>query len=359
MLRDISATQGLGGISLGSCEDLAIVANRIEHNGETGAYPVCGIFVGHGECVEITHNVILDNGPIGAGIANQQIAPGRRGGIVLDLVTSFAPLDIITGAARSGVGNRPAARIHENVVEQPVGQALSAVAFGPLSCSDNAFSSELSGLSDRERFAGTVHIYNLGGVQYIPGGIQVKNDDRVRIALMEETRITPAEGAAAGVNAARAAYARQASAKFERTEAAERVLPDGFTQFTDNQSRTGDRNTSATCHVLYASDDLGYQNNQSSSVGHGRLVANGYLYGNTLRAIGNRMREKGDETMTSLTTLARQMNDTSLNQSDHCIIATDMNLAMPEAKFGNQVLSPSKLCPGINRAATLLFRPLE
>jgi hypothetical protein len=50
------------------------------------------------------------------------------------------------------------------------------------------------------------------------------------------------------------------------------------------------------------------------------------------------------------------MNDTSLNQGDHCIIATCESAAIPVVPVGNQVLNPGKLCPVLNRLADLMFK---
>src|SRR5262249_17538785 len=56
-----AAVHGLGGISLGLCEDVAIVENRIEGNGTGAVNPTCGVFVGYGEGIDIGANRILGN----------------------------------------------------------------------------------------------------------------------------------------------------------------------------------------------------------------------------------------------------------------------------------------------------------
>ena len=355
-LRAEVAVRGLGGISLGLCEDLAITDNRIEGNGTTATNPVCGIFVSYGEGVEVAHNQIVDNGPLTGNEAPGQLEAGRRGGIVLNLVASFSMLGVLGGMKRLEINPRPAGRIHENVVDQPAGQALYVGAFGPVTCSDNAFASELSGPAVLERLAGAVLILNLGGVQAVGAGTKIQRDTVVA-APAPAPAPEPAPAPNTPTTSPQANRAAPVYASFARNEVAARVFPGGHTQFHDNQSRTGAGNTSFTCHTILAFDDLGYQGNQSHSARGGGLLANGYLFGTTLRATTNRMSEVGAETMLSLFTLARTMNNTSFNQGDHCIIATDQNPAMPEIQAGNQVLHPSSLCASINMTAALMFKP--
>jgi hypothetical protein len=334
-LRAESRLRGIGGISLGMCEDVAILDNTIEANGTTAINPTCGIFVQYGEGVEVRRNHVLDNGPLPAQRANLELVPGQRGGIVLNLVGS---LNLLAGAAdktRATTKPRPAARVHENVVDQPAGHALHIAGLGPLMCTDNSFASELSGPTDLEKQAGTVFIYNLGGTQTAPPGI----------------RPGPVAGAAAGT------IALQPNLAVTRAAAAAVLLPSGGTLFNDNQSRTGAANESASCQVISCLDDLAYQGNQSQSDRVGNLVSNVHLQATTLRAVGNRFSEVGAQTQMSLFTLAVRMNDTSLNQGDHCIIATDQNPAMAEVRLGNQVLNPSPLCADRLLTATLLFKP--
>jgi len=292
--------RGLGGISLGFCQDLAIGENRIEANGVTHAQPVCGIFVAYGEEVEIAGNHITDNGPLTPGA---RLSPGRRGGIVLDLVSALATLDRLAGDGRGTATARPAARIHANLVDQPAGQALTITAMGPVQCTDNALSSELSGLSDPERMAGTVWILNVGAAA---GTLPI------------------------GDNIAAAATA---------TARALRVVPRGTTLFAHNQSRTGSGNQSAASQAIWVRDDLGYEGNQSVNLRGGNLFANAFVSATTLRAASSRFSEPSAETLLSLYTRGATLNTTALNQGDHCIIAvcparTPVNPANQELDAG-------------------------
>jgi hypothetical protein len=320
-LRATVMVQGVGGISLGMCQALAIVGNHIEDNGTSGANPVCGIFVYYGEDVEITHNRVLGNGPLTPDVNAGSLDAGHRGGIVLMAVSNYSVFAAPPPAEGDVFNRRPAARIHENLVDQPVGRALYASALGPVQCTDNAFSSELSGPSEEERLAGTVFLYDAGGIATAGAG---------------NTAWRPARAAGAAT-----------------------VLPGGNVMFTANQSRTGQGNTSTACHVIATLDDLAYQDNQSASLRSGDLFANVMLTATTLRATGNRLSERGPETKLSLFTQAINMNNTSFNQGDHCIVATDANPAMAEVTTGNQVLNPGPSCDGFNTLAARLFKPLE
>jgi hypothetical protein len=325
-LQAESKLHGLGGISLGLCENVLIAENRIEANGATAADPVCGVAVVYGEAVEVIANHIVGNGPLPAGAA-PTLLPGIRGGVVLLSVASFNTLGAINAggisnnASTARINPRPAARIHENVVDQPAGLALYIGAYGPLSCTDNSFNSELSGTNPLELAAGTVLIINAGGSQIAPPSSTMT------------------------AQPANASQRTVGDATFGRNSEALALLPRGHTMFNDNQSRTGAANGSATCQIIATSDDLAYQDNQSQSDRRDGLWINAFLSATTLRATGNRLAEAGPKTPASLLTVGSRMNNTSLNQGDHCIIAVDQNSAMDPVQLGNQVLYPSALCP--------------
>src|SRR5262249_51408864 len=53
---------GRGGISLAVVESAVISGNHVYENGARAADPVCGVFVGYGDNLEITDNVLAANG---------------------------------------------------------------------------------------------------------------------------------------------------------------------------------------------------------------------------------------------------------------------------------------------------------
>ncbi len=335
---------GLGGISLGLCEDVAIVENRIEGNGTGAADPTCGVFVAYGEGLDITANRILGNGPLPADVANLQLLPGFRGGIVLGFVSSFNALAGINAGGTTSVAPtaminpRPAARVHQNVVDQPAGLALYAAAYGPLTVTDNSFNSELSGTNPLELEAGTVLVLNLGGMQQAPAAVRLQS-----------------AGAASGTTGGGGSLK---SAIFVRSPTALALLPNGHTLFNDNQSRTGAANRSAICQAITSLDDVCYQGNQSRSERAGNLFGNVFLGATTLRAVGNRLSEAGTQALMSLFTLSTRLNNTSLNQGDHCIIAVDLDPATPDYVVANQVLNASTAtaCADLQKRASTKFK---
>ncbi len=345
-MRAITLTQGLGGISLGMCQDAAIRDNQIDDNGVAGASPVCGIFVAYGEDVEISGNRVLNNGPLATGLTSPGLVAGRRGGIVLNLVSSFNVLSAGATGKSLAFRARPAARVHANLVDQPAGHALYALAVGPVQCNDNALASELSGLSAVERLAGTVFIYDLGGVNRAGAGITLGGNKPGQEVELKD-------GAAPDGSS----HAAPASMLAQRTAAAAALIPAGNLMFNDNQLRTGPGNTSNTCHVLSTMDDLACQDNQSDCLRSTNMFANGLLAGDTLRASGNRLSEPAGSALLSLFTLGVRLNNTSFNQGEHCIVGVDQNPAMAEVVFGNQVRNPSKICGNLGMVAARLFKP--
>ena len=161
-------TMGFGGISLADADGLTIRRNVIEDNGPDYLDPVCGIFMLHGEGVEIADNRIVNNGsPTSDPPANAR--PGRRGGI--HIVLCSAPLGATNpDLARLGAVGRQdgtaALRVRDNVVSATLGQALVATANGPVVVHGNTFTS--LGVVPRPEplrrglFGATVTILNLG-----------------------------------------------------------------------------------------------------------------------------------------------------------------------------------------------------
>jgi hypothetical protein len=377
--------RGLGGISLGFCQDLAIRENLIEGCGTRHVDPVCGIYVSYGETVEITDNAIRNNGPLVA--SNADLLPGRRGGIVLNLVAAATLLDALTGTGQARATPSPAARIHENLVEQPTGVALWIAALGPLQITDNAFSSEVSGVSNFERLTGTVLIVNAGGVQSSPPPSNFRPSDNFSSGAVASANTgtpssvltllgdAPAGNATTGgintnagmtgagmtinTNAQPAATSglriNTNLSSFNRAATVNSMLPGGSTTFCDNQSRTGPAVRSLSSHLLMVSDDLDYSHNQSRNFQTQGLFSNVLLYGATLRAGGNRMSESNAETLLSLASLASRLNATTYNQADHCIIVIGTDTTYPEVQDGNMVLDNAN-CRSLNMVAELLLK---
>lgn len=291
ILRAEATQRGFGGISLGYCEDVTISANRVERNGRA-AIPACGVFIRLGERMDLHHNHISGNGPLGPR-GGAFLEPGIRGGIVA-VASSFG-----TGEAppsESFDSGRHAARIHENAVAQPAGHAVRLLALGPTSICGNHFTTDVNGPDILERFAGTALVVNMGGAVRLPAGL---------------------------------------------------VL------FDDNQSHLGAAARSLTSLVFVTADDLGFGNNQSLSRTAGiritdtiSMFINAFLVGRTLRASDSRFKEPdGGRTafIASLMTRTSLLNNTSDNHGDHCIFAFNTAPGRPPHVDGNQIVDTA-LC---------------
>jgi hypothetical protein len=343
-LRTEIQVRGFGGISLGICANLAIARNRIESNGTSHINPVCGIFVSYGEQMDINHNWIAENGPLTN--ATGSLIPGKRGGIVLAassfpllrfLSTALSATKSIVGVANtSALMGRPAARVHDNIVNQPAGQALTILAIGAISIVNNHFNSELSGTEFFDLLAGGVRIVNLGGLNRLG---------------------TPGIGGAiSSVGAISGADTNYTS--FSRNPSADLLFPNGNTLFNNNQTRVGIQNTSLTSQWIFSVDDIGFDGNQSDDLGGQRLsgrvillAVNTVLWATSLRASDSRFKEimdadKPTVVRLSLMTLSTLMNNTTNNQGDHCIFAFNAFAVAnnPRVFERNQVLD-ARLCP--------------
>ena len=295
-LRSVVKTQGLGGISVGICAYVDIRENQIEHNGRDHVHPVCGVFVGTGVQLEIQENVITNNGPIDR-TSKDPLEKGERGGVVVKALSLEVP-------TRSQDSPRPAARVHDNIILQPAGQALRVIASGAVSVCNNRLTTEMpepveastptgttiSVPAATQPLAGTVNVINLGDGQELPSGATLFNDNQIRLASM----------------------------------------------------------TGVSISVLVSSgDDVGFDANQSEVLEPAQtrrvVFANTLIRGHTLRAIGSRFQESLVASqfsfLASLVTGGQQLNNTSHNQGDHCIFVTNQNTAHPAVQSDNQVIN--------------------
>lgn len=348
-MRTAALTRGFGGISLGLVDDAAITGNRIERHGRSGADPVCGVFVQYGESVEIARNVVLDNG-LAPSSAKVAISDGQRGGVVLGLVANFGLFAVLNRGVDAGAATS-AARVLANHVEQPVGCALIVRAFGPVMVNDNVLASERTSVGGLDALAGTVMIANLAGVQ--TAGLPVQTQQAAASAG------DPATGVAAETQPIGAlTHVRPQLFETAVTRIAP-LLPTGATLFNDNQVRAGPAHTAPVTQLVIGYDDVGFASNQCHTDQSANVYANTFIIGATLRATGNRFRERAATTNLSLLTIATRANNTTFNQGDHCIVAQDTDPSPPfTVQVGNQVMLPSKLCASLNMIVALLFKPI-
>jgi hypothetical protein len=300
---------GRGGVSLAIVESAVISANHVYENGPRAADPVCGVFVGYGDNLELTDNVLTANGATTTDFEAKRNA-GIRGGLYIRFAGA------VTTQLSTSSGRNAALRVHDNRVDQPAGRALTAYAFGPVSVANNHFNSEFSGLFGfLDTAVGGVLLLNLGGIHRLLAR-------RFGTYLAFESTAT----------------------KGRYAVAAEQALPGGETIFDDNYVRLGLFNRSITSQALLAVDDLGYASNTAAVYRGDPFFANAVLVADSVRATASRLREDVTQTI-SLLTMAMRMNMTVLNQADHCIVAqpTAGTNPLPTVDRPNQVLD-TEMC---------------
>ena len=291
-MREQAARVGRGGISLAICSELVIAENHIVDNGPTAADPVCGIFIGYAEDVDIGDNVIANNGALPDGPVD--LREGIRGGIAIRLAAA--------GGLDTAEIRKPALRVHDNRIDQPAGRALAAIAFGPVMCADNFLNSERVGRATfLDLLVGGVMIINFAGLHH---------------------------------------YLRNVlgSGRFENVEV---ILPGGETILANNHVRLGPQNVGLSSLGVLTIDDLGADGNQSTVFQRRLLLANSLLWAlTTVRVTNNRLSEMAPEPTWSLWSAGFASNVTAINQADHCII-TQGAAGAASITIPNVILRPS------------------
>lgn len=304
-MRDAARVSGLGGISLGLVETLTIAGNLVEDNGRRHIDPVCGVFVLYGEQVEITDNLIRDNGRFVE--VDDPVVAGMRGGVV----GAFASVGIDDFGAADNRGSltvKPALRVHDNVVQHPQGRTLTLLTAGPVSIVANHLTAERTGPEALDLLAGAVMAIGLSGIGGLPSG----------------------------------GYLLQA-----------------------NQITLGPDSSAFSAVALAAGQDLGIDANQVDAlqrglpVGSQALMMNTLVFARSIRATGNRFREQrrppGTALQVSLVALSTEMNVTSSNQGDHCLFAFDQSSPPRLVNAGNLVFDDA-LCRPLRSAAVGVAR---
>jgi hypothetical protein len=287
---------GRGGISLAMVDTAVIAGNHVNGNGVSGNDPVCGVFVGYANNLDIAANLVSSNGPVG-GDYEQNGRGGIRGGVFVQFAGALSTDTTVA------IAQVPAVRVHDNRIDQPAGRALTVKAFGPVSCSRNHCNSERTGIS--------------AGNDLLFGCALVNNLADAQAAVASDS--SSLAGAAAPPPA---------------------FLPGGETIVTGNVFRLGPLNRSLTS-VGVAGFDIDFSSNQAASFRPGTYVANVFIVGDSVRATSGRFIEISRDAL-SLFTQATQMNTTALNQGNNCIVAQPPVVpgnVLPTVAAPNQVLN--------------------
>lgn len=331
MIRDVTippamqSKVGYGGIALSHVECLAIRDNTIEDNGPNQLEPVCGIFILYGEGIEISRNWIRNNGAKPADLVHPNPAQlaklGARGGIYI--VKCSTPVETIglnpqfTGglglvAGTSGFvtmlvqNGMPAAKVQDNIVSVPLGQALFMVALGAVSVLGNQFTSRgmVLDLNSPSFWASTVMIMNLGASRDLIfelltyKGVQngQNSDATFNVATPPVRAVAHQFG-----------YLKSGNVLFSNNQCSLDLLEAGLS-------------FALSSVLIFSLDDVAFNNNECDcNLFDDFLLTDAFLFGITLRANDNRFREGLLNAALSAITLGL-INITTDNESTHCLM---------------------------------------
>lgn len=329
-----------GGIALADVENLVICHNKIENNGASFIEPICGIFILHAQGAEISDNRIVNNGPK----VNSRETPeqGRRGGINIVLATAptlptrigFEQNSTLLGATQTfprqnGV---PAAKIHNNIVSQPMGRALDLTALGPVSVVNNQFTSRgvlsIARQFTQSSIGSTAIIMNLGISNELYG--QLLNFSGIISGdIGSYTTPTIEQGALIrsqeGLDDLRVGqYLANGNVLFSHNQCVLDLLQTGLSRANSSVA-------------LYSLDDIGFHNNQCDcSLFEDFISVNLFAFAPSVRVSDSRFKEGIHNAAFSATTIGN-MNATTNNQATHCLLVSSI---FPDSKVdsGNRIL---------------------
>jgi hypothetical protein len=161
---------GYGAICVPDVQNLIVRDNTITNFGAAPGLEVCGIYILHGEMLDISRNQIIETRDWTEKRAEPlDEAPNSiRGGIVVVLAEPPSFPAPASDYYRDQVSvpifepGLPALRVEHNVVRVPLSETLTAVGFGPFSIVNNHFGCGGTVRARGTSVAATVRIVNLG-----------------------------------------------------------------------------------------------------------------------------------------------------------------------------------------------------
>jgi hypothetical protein len=306
---------GYGGICLPDVTATFIRDNLVLNTGASLADPVSGIFILHGEQVEISRNQIQDTRNWSTADANT--LTGYRAGISLVMVT---PQDAPAAAGTAWTTNTgtylyskqslyehgaPALCIQENVVDIPLGLALVVAGLGAFSISGNHFST--GGARAKLELASSVLIFNFGTPVEFPTPvtttaellalIEAVNGGATTLAAIQ-TVLGSAETIVGAIAPGPVLFSQNRCALHQTFEAAEATAAIWISTF----------------------DDLGFHDNQCwMATAEGAVAIDVWLTGVTVRVTGCRFQEIPGSVIYSAVAFALT-NIVSLNDATHALV---------------------------------------
>jgi hypothetical protein len=214
----------------------------------------------------------------------------------------------------------PCIKIENNLVTQPLGQALFLVAFGPVSVVGNQFTSQ--GVFEANRLStlgACVCILDLGISKDLVNVVMASGGKFKNLAMLDPTSVLATEAGTKSILGNRmGAYQLLASGK---------VLFAANQTTMDMRSPEIDRLYAA--HLIASLDDVAFTTNQAECASmvslqqsgltlSDKVLYNTWLLGISLRCNDNRFTDGYSFTSLSLFTIA-PVNTTTDNQATHCI----------------------------------------
>ena len=318
-----STMLGYGGICLPDVSLVFIRDNIILNTGASLVDPVTGIFVLHGAQVEISRNQIQDTRDYSS-VSTESIS-GFRAGIALVMVT---PLDTpgaasstwTTASSAAGLYQKPSLYAHgapalvvqENIVDIPVGLALSVAGLGAFSILGNHFST--GGAQGAELIlARSVLIFNFGSPVESPVAVTTSEEVLALLAALNT-----------GVSTSQAYQTVLGS-----VSSIVGAIAPGPVNFSENRCSLRpflQTSEAATAILIGTFDDLGFHNNQCWVSAFRQVACDALLVGISVRATANRFQEPV-EAVTFSTILFGLLAIISLNEGSNV-----MELIAPPAK---------------------------
>jgi hypothetical protein len=318
---------GYGAICVSDAENLVIRDNSVTDFGREPGDPACGIFVLHGEMVEISRNRILET----RDWTRTQNAPppdGILGGIVLSVVTppTFKAVNPYTAAASDLESSKrpvylpdlPALRVEHNTVRVALGNALAAIGLGPFSIVNNHLAT-----------GGTVR---KEATSLLPETVLIMNVSR---SLESETL------------AGKFTQLGKAQFTVDSTLARGGGTPGcGAVIFTNNTCQlearlSGQRATSSI--MIFALDDLIFGHNECWLDGRPLTAAlDALLAAGSLQCTSNRFQEAAGFPVLASGFTVGGLNITSQNISTYCLFAT--GVLQPAIASNNLSLFAPQIC---------------
>jgi len=207
----------------------------------------------------------------------------------------------------------PAVRIHDNVVSQPLGQALLLGALGPVSIQGNSLTSRgiVPGFS-LGLFASTVMILNLG----------ISNEFYGQIIAFAVAGTDPGNQASAAVNGDVITTSKAGLDDWGIGQ----YLANGNVMFNDNQVVADlmemEVSTSMSSVLIISLDDISFADNQlDASFYVDIMISNAIVLGLSVRINDNRFKETLILSLFSAISFGVLFNHTVDNQATHCIFA--------------------------------------